>query len=113
MTIAEKKKGIQKNSKTEPLRKNATERFVYRMRLFVAGGEANSVIARKNINEICDAHLKGDFKLEIIDVFENFSEAIDENVLVTPALVIDKPKKVRIYGNLQDRKKVLSVLELL
>jgi circadian clock protein KaiB len=113
MKITEPKAGKHKNPTSEPLRKDAPKRNGYEMRLFVAGGEANSVIARKNIDEICAAHLKGNFSLQVIDVFENFSAAIDENILVTPALIIDKPKKARIYGNLQDRQKVLSVLELL
>lgn len=89
----------------------ATGMIKYKMRLFIAGKEPNSMIARKNINEICSEHLAGKFELKVIDVFEDFSMAVDENILVTPALLIDKPKKIKIFGNLQDKNKVLSALE--
>ncbi len=82
----------------------------YVMRLFVAGSEQNSLIARKNIKEICSKYLKNGHEIDIIDVFEDHDTAIAENILVTPALVVDRPKKVKIFGNLEDRKKVLFAL---
>ena len=91
----------------------AGSRAVYNMRLFVADNEPNSALARKNLDEICSTYLKGNVKLETIDVFEDFAPAIEDNILVTPALVIDSPMKLKIYGNLQDKDKVLSALELI
>lgn len=82
----------------------------YRMRLFVAGDEPNSTLARKNLKDICESELKGNYSLDIIDVFEDYAPALDENILVTPALVIDHPKKMKIFGNLQDKSKALSAL---
>jgi circadian clock protein KaiB len=102
-----------KQSQLQPLGGDPSKPAQYRMRLFVAGNEPNSAIAQKNINEICSAHLRGDFQLDVIDVFEDFGAAIEENILVTPALVIDKPKEMTIFGNLQDKAKVLAALELL
>lgn len=96
----------------EPLRGVPSNTAKYRMRLFIAGDEHNSAVAQKNIKEICSTHLKGNFKLEIIDVFEDFTDAIEENILVTPALVIDRPKNLKIFGNLEHKDKVLSALEL-
>lgn len=95
----------------EPLRKHA--KAVYQMRLFIAGDEPNSVIARKNIQQICSGHLNKNYTLQVIDVFEDFTEAIKENILVTPALVVDQPKKLKIFGNLQEQDKVLAALGLL
>ena len=69
--------------------------------------------AQKNIYDICLKHLKGNFRLEVIDVFHDFAPAIEENILVTPALVIDKPAKRKLYGTLQDKEKVLTALELM
>lgn len=91
---------------------NAPNQVKYRMRLFIAGQEPNSVIAQKNIREICEVHLKGDCDLEIVDVYEEFSAALEEHLLITPALIVDKPKKMKIFGNLQDRAKVLFALDL-
>lgn len=99
-------------SRLTPLRRNSIKTEKYQMRLFIAGNESNSVIAQKNINEICVSNLKGKFQLEIIDVFKDFTAAIEENILVTPALIIDEPKKMKIFGNLQETEKVLSALGL-
>lgn len=96
---------------TEPLRKK--EKAVYQMRLFIAGNEPNSIIAQKNIQQICSERLNKNYTLQVIDVFEGFTQAIKENILVTPALVVDQPKKLKIFGNLQDQDKVLAALELL
>lgn len=99
-----------KQSRLEPLKSSSSKAVKYQMRLFVAGKERNSVIAERNINNICSTYLEGDFKLELVDVFKDFSSAIEENILVTPALVIDKPEKVVIFGNLQEEEKVLAAL---
>jgi circadian clock protein KaiB len=85
----------------------------YKLRLFIAGNEPNSALARKNIQEICAAHLDDNYELELIDVFESFQAAIEERIVVTPALLIDAPKKARVLGNLQDKAKVLAALGLL
>lgn len=93
--------------------KRDARRVTYKLRLFIAGSEPNSVLARKNIREICAAHLDDNYELELIDVFEDFSAAIEERVVVTPALLIDEPKKARVLGNLQDKAKVLAALGLI
>ncbi len=85
----------------------------FKLRLFIAGTEPNSVIAQKNIDNLRAAYAQENFELEIIDVYQDFSRAIEENILVTPALVVDKPKKIKIFGNLDEKNKVLSALGLL
>ena len=82
----------------------------YRMRLFVAGQEPNSRVAVKNITDIFQTLLKNRGQLVIIDVFEDFEAAIKENIVVTPALLVDQPIKTRLLGNLEDRERVLAVL---
>ena len=85
----------------------------YRLRLFVAGEEPNSVIARASLDEICSTYLKHDCQIEIVDVLENFQPALEERVLVTPALVIVEPQpRAVVFGNLTDTKKVLSALKV-
>ena len=91
----------------------SSKKPVYKMRLFIAGQEPNSVIARQNIKEICSEHIKEKVELKVIDVFEDYTAAIEENILVAPALIIDTPKKVKIFGNLRNKNKVLTALELI
>ncbi|MFA6448971.1 MAG: circadian clock KaiB family protein [bacterium] len=81
--------------------------------LFVAGDEPNSTLAQTNLSLICNKHLAGRFNIEIVDVIEDFSTAIDYGVIVTPTLILMKPEpRVTIFGNLNDAKKVLAALRL-
>ncbi len=43
---------------------------------------------------------------------ECFTEALAENILVTPALLVDSPCRKTIYGSLRDHNKVLDALGL-
>ena len=86
---------------------------IYLFRLFVAGEESNSLMARENLTRISEAHLNGCAKIEIVDVLDDFQTALENNVLVTPTLImVAPPPKVTILGNLNDVKKVLCALRL-
>jgi circadian clock protein KaiB len=85
----------------------------YMLRLFVAGEESNSKQARENLMKICEAHLKGKYKIEIVDVLNNFEAALESNILLTPAVVVvSASPPVTIFGNLSDTEKVLTALGL-
>ncbi len=95
-------------------RAGPAEATKYRMRLFVAGGEPNSAIAKESLDKICSAYLNGNCQVEIVDVLEDFRPALEEHVLVTPALVIIEPEpRTVIFGNLADTGKVLAALKVL
>lgn len=85
----------------------------YILRLFVAGNERNSYLAKINLKNICDNHLHGRHHLEIIDVLENVEAAVRNHVLVTPMLVLIAPRpEVTIIGNLSNTQRVLDALRL-
>lgn len=85
----------------------------YHFRLFVAGTEPNSTLARAALRDICANHLKGECQVDTIDVLEDFRPALEGNILVTPALIIEKPKpRTIIFGNLTDKRKVLAALQV-
>jgi circadian clock protein KaiB len=82
-----------------------------RLRLYVAGGAPNSVLAAANLAAICKAHLQFVFKLEIIDVLKFPLRALADGVLVTPHLAKLSPAPAaRIVGNLGDTTSVLHAL---
>ncbi len=84
---------------------------VYRLRLFVAGEEANSRQARTNLERLCEEYLAGRVEVEIVDVLQDFRAALAERVLVTPALVIKQPPpRTVVFGNLSDTSRVLAAL---
>lgn len=85
----------------------------YAFRLFVAGNESNSTQARGNLARLCEEHLKGRYQIEIVDVLKDPAIALKHSVLLTPMLVMLKPRLgVSVLGNLSDGKKVLATLRL-
>jgi len=85
----------------------------YVLRLFMADNEPNSKQARENLERLQEIHLKMAHKKEIIDVLEDFETALENNVLVTPCLILASPlPKVTIFGNLSDTERVLAALRL-
>ena len=85
----------------------------YILRLFMADNEPNSRQARENLERLQEAHLKMPHKKEIVDVLEDFETTLENNVLVTPCLILDSPlPRVTIFGNLSDTERVLAALRL-
>jgi circadian clock protein KaiB len=86
----------------------------YVFRLFVAGNESNSTQARENLARLCEEHLKGRYRIDIVDVLKDAASALKHHVLLTPMLIMIKPRPaVSLLGNLSDTKKVLAMLRLI
>ena len=86
---------------------------VVSLKLYIANGTPNSILALKNLKEIVSEYLDGRHSLEVIDVLKEPSRALDDSVLVTPTLIKLSPHpKVSIIGNLGDKEKVLQALDL-
>lgn len=81
------------------------------MRLYIAGSAPNSRQAIANLEAICREHLKGLYKLEIVDILEQPLRALTDGVLVTPSLNKVSPGPIaKIVGNLSDKGQVLLAL---
>ena len=90
---------------------NGENQPTYRLRLFVAGEEANSRQARANLERLCEEYLAGRFEVEVVDVLKDFRAAVAERVLVTPALIVAAPPpRAVVLGNLSDTPRVLTAL---
>jgi circadian clock protein KaiB len=101
-------------AKRKQIRAGPANSTKYRMRLFVAGNEPNSAIARESLDRICSTYLNDNCQVEIVDVLKDFRPALEENVLVTPALVITEPgPRAVIFGNLADTERVLAALKVM
>jgi circadian clock protein KaiB len=84
-----------------------------RLLLFVAGDERNSRLARANLQRLCEEVNGDDHELEIVDVLEDSSSALEHFILVTPTLLRLEPQpEVRVIGNLSDLETVRSALGL-
>uniref|UniRef100_A0A832E9U6 Circadian clock protein KaiB n=1 Tax=Desulfacinum infernum TaxID=35837 RepID=A0A832E9U6_9BACT len=86
----------------------------YRLRLFIAGDEPNSTKAKAMLARLCDAYLRGDCQVRIVDVLQDYQTAIEYQVMVVPTLIVEWPPPVRsILGSLTDEDAVLAALGLM
>jgi circadian clock protein KaiB len=103
---------ILKESKIK-IETEASEEGKYVLRLFVTGILPNSARAVKNINIICNLYLKGRYELEIIDIYQQPSLAIAEEIIAVPVLIKKFPlPEGRMIGDLSNFEKVLKGLDL-
>jgi circadian clock protein KaiB len=86
----------------------------YAFQLFVAGNGSNSTQARGNLARLCEEYLKGRYQIDIVDVLKDPAIALKHSVLLTPLLIMLKPRPgVSVLGNLSDTKTVLATLRLI
>jgi circadian clock protein KaiB len=85
----------------------------YNLRLYVAGQTPKSVTALANLKNICETHLAGRYRIEVIDLLEHPQLAAGDQILAVPTLVRRLPEPLkRIIGNLSDMERVLVGLDL-
>ena len=85
----------------------------YNLRLYVAGQTPKSVTALANLKNICETHLAGRYRIEVIDLLENPQLAAGDQILAVPTLVRRLPEPLkRIIGNLSNMERVLVGLDL-
>ena len=85
----------------------------WELRLYVAGQTAKSVTAFANLKKICEQHISGKYKIEVIDLLKNPTLAKGDQILAVPTLVRKLPVPVRkILGDLSDTERVLVGLDL-
>jgi circadian clock protein KaiB len=89
----------------------ASRRARYVLRLYVAGTRSCSVRAIANIKRICERHLPGRYRLDVVDLYQQPARAKEDQVVAAPTLVRFEPGPVsRIVGDLSDERRVLTVL---
>ncbi|VTT97096.1 domain-containing protein : KaiB domain-containing protein OS=Candidatus Methanoperedens nitroreducens GN=ANME2D_02179 PE=4 SV=1: KaiB [Gemmataceae bacterium] len=86
---------------------------VWELRLYVAGHTARSVAALANLKKLCEEHLAGKYRIEVIDLLVNPQLAADDQIVAIPTLVRTLPEPLRkIIGDLSDTERVLVGLQL-
>ncbi len=85
----------------------------YRLRLFVTGSTPRSVRAIRNILELCEKFLQGNYELEIVDIYQDPVMAKEGQVIAAPTLVREAPLPVRrLIGDCSDTEKVMLALDI-
>lgn len=89
----------------------ASQRVKFVLRLYVAGTRSASLRAVANIKRICDRHLSGRYRLDVVDLYQQPARAKEDNVVAAPTLVRTEPGPIRkIVGDLSDEHRVLAGL---
>lgn len=83
------------------------------LRLYVAGQTPKAVRAFANLRKICDEHLAGRYRIEVIDLLENPQLGQGDQILALPTLVRRLPFPIKkIIGDLSNTERVLVGLDL-
>src|ERR1700749_873375 len=90
-----------------------TKETAYELRLYIAGKTAKSVTALTNLKRYCEEHLKGQYKIEVIDLLVQPQLAEGDQIFAIPTLVRKVPEPIRkIIGDLSNEEKVLVGLDI-
>ena len=66
-----------------------------------------------NIRDICEEHLRGQYRLEVLDVYQRPMLAAGEQIIALPTLIRELPLPIRRFiGDLSDTEKILVGLDL-
>jgi circadian clock protein KaiB len=85
----------------------------YTLRLYVTGATSTSRRAIERVREVCETHLKGNYDLSVIDIFQLPALARDQQIIATPTLIKVLPQPLRRFiGDLASVEKVLFGLDL-
>lgn len=85
----------------------------WRLRLYVAGQTPKSITALANLKRLCDSHLAGRYRIEVVDLVNQPHLARRDDIVVVPTLVRQLPPPIRkIIGDLSNVERVLVGLNV-
>jgi circadian clock protein KaiB len=85
----------------------------WELRLYVAGNTPSSIAAFSNLKQICETHMGGRYRIEIIDLLRSPQLAGGDQIIAIPTLVRRLPIPIKkIIGDLSNTERVLIGLDL-
>ena len=100
-------------TRTRPRKPAPRKAVVWNLRLYVAGQTPKSIRAFTNLKVLCEEHLKGRYKIEVIDLRKHPQLARGDQIVAIPTLVRRLPPPVRtIIGDLSNSVRLLVGLDL-
>ena len=86
---------------------------LWQLRLYVMDATPKSLAAFSNLKKFCESHLKGRYRIKVIDLVKQPQLAKGDQILAVPTVVRRLPMPVRtIIGSLSDTASVLVGLDL-
>ena len=100
-----------KKDKDSPELENAVD--AWELRLYVAGQSVKAEAALENLKRICEDHLSGRYRIEVIDLLKTPQLARGDQIIAIPTLVRKLPQPLRkLIGDLSNTERVLVGLDL-
>ncbi len=85
----------------------------WELRLYVAGQTARSVAAFDNLKRLCEEHLQGKYRIEVVDLLQHPQLARGDQIVAIPTLVRKLPEPIRkVIGDLSNVERTLVGLQL-
>jgi circadian clock protein KaiB len=106
-----------KKTRGRPAKRPASGRVrqntAWNLRLYIAGATPRATSALENLKAICEEHLAGQYRIEVIDLLKHPQLAKGDQIIAVPTLVRHLPPPVKkISGDLSDAERVLVGLDL-
>jgi len=102
-----------KTTRARPRKQKLPKAEFWKLRLYVAGQTPKSIRAFANLQLLCEKHLKGRYRIEVIDLLLNPQMARGDQIVAVPTLVRELPGPVRkIIGDLSNSERTLIGLAL-
>jgi circadian clock protein KaiB len=91
----------------------AADASVWDLRLYVAGQTAKSMAAVANLKSLCEEHLAGRYRIEVVDLMKDPQLARGDQIVAVPTLVRKLPEPIKkIIGDLSNTERALVGLDL-
>jgi circadian clock protein KaiB len=86
---------------------------IWNLKLYVAGQTQKSITVFANLKKICEEHLAGKYRIEVIDLLKHPQLAKGDQIIAIPTLVRKLPEPIKtIIGDLADTERVLVGLDI-
>lgn len=100
-------------SLTELAAKDVADPDLWELRLYVAGKTPKSVAAFANLSRLCEEHLPGKYRIEVVDLLVHPQLARGDQIVAIPTLVRKLPEPIRkVIGDLSNVERTLVGLQL-
>jgi circadian clock protein KaiB len=119
MTSSTKKKkkasrpAARKAAGLNPRRSRTVDAEEYDLVLFISGASERSRLALANVRAIANEHLKGRYRLSVVDLYQQPERAREHEIIAVPTLVKRLPAPLRrLIGDLSDEDRVMIGLDI-
>lgn len=85
----------------------------WELRLYVAGQSPRSLAAFANLKAICEAHVSGRYRIEVVDLLKTPQLSREDQIVAVPTVVRTLPPPMKkVIGDLSNTERTLVGLQL-